>query len=567
MYQCLLADVRVTYKVPIGSPDVTLEWVLKEGPRLDKDMLRFFEFGGEPPCFPEWLAPLWERAYTCCDTHLFEVLRTVLGFCYKAEYEPTQQQIRDAEEAFLDVEDGIRVWDESHDLPSDPFYRRVRVLVHQVLKRATMDEFQSSMPSHGPGAVFPSRVPQDKSNFSTSYRPVQRFYAWDQWFQGVFTDSPGLGDFAEEEFGTCRMVAVPKDARGPRLICVHPAELIWIQQSQRKVVERVITSSPLTSGFINFDDQSVNGALALRASRDREFCTLDLKEASDRLSLKLVSYLLGSWADVLEASRARDCKLLSGRIVTLRKFAPMGNCLTFPIESLIFWAIAHIAMGGGREAPVYVFGDDILFPSSQYEEVIRRLVMAGLVPNRLKTFRRGFFRESCGVDALWGVDITPLRTKVGGCRTYAQAESLCSLARRAEERGYRFLPDGIYAEVRRFMGTLGKPLGFSNNPSTQGVYQYVRAEFGELITKLDGTPGFQIRFNSNLQRWETRYHRVAPLQKEGPWSSWWNLLDSLVRLESREASRDEPGERGLSYAVPNRSQLQLGWTPVLMNRA
>jgi hypothetical protein len=27
-----------------------------------------------------------------------------------------------------------------------------------------------------------------------------------------------------------KLIAVPKDSRGPRLICVHPAESIWIQQ-------------------------------------------------------------------------------------------------------------------------------------------------------------------------------------------------------------------------------------------------------------------------------------------------------------------------------------------------
>jgi len=50
VYERLLADVCVLSGVPLGAPDeITYAWVLKEGPSLDKAILRYIEYGGEIP--------------------------------------------------------------------------------------------------------------------------------------------------------------------------------------------------------------------------------------------------------------------------------------------------------------------------------------------------------------------------------------------------------------------------------------------------------------------------------------------------------------------------------------
>lgn len=573
-YNRLLADVRYTFKVPIGFPDVTHEWVLIEAPKLDKALLRSFEGTGEIPDFPEWLAPLWNAYTKTGDMSLLRLLRTVLCFGYKAEYEPTKQQLEEAEASFVEVEHGIAVWDDSHEPALDPFYRACRVAIHRVLSRARLDSFRSALPHHGPGAVFPSRKPWVKSAFTTQYSSIARYYPWDEWFQGIFIDA--LMDQpppVESEQILCAMRAVPKDSRGPRIICVHPVEAIWVQQSQRSVVERAIAQHPLAGKAIKFDDQTVNGMKALESSRTRSFVTLDLKEASDRLSNKLVNYLLGSYADILSCARATHVRLLSGRHVELRKWAPMGNCLTFPIESLVFWAIVHTAIRChvNIDADIYVFGDDILFPTDMYDVVLPRLVAAGLVPNRDKTFKDGFFRESCGVDAFKGVDITPLRTKgTDGIASYANAESWCSLARRAQiVYGLRELPEWIYGTLDKWLYSRGKfrYLPITNNPSVQGIAKLVQVGKDTLVSMAQelelahhGHANQKVarvwRWNLDLQKVETRTIRVrTPLRRDR--RSWWNVLDSLILLE-------RGGEAGgLAYADPNRSQPQFGWTEVI----
>lgn len=556
MYVRLLADVQRISGIPMGSPNVSDEWVLVEAPKLDKTMLAYFEGIGEIPIFPDWLAPLWSAAQVRPDLYL-RMLRTVLLFGYKAEYVPTQQQLEIAESGFLDAEDGIRVWNSSHDESSDPFYRRVRSLIHRVLSKCTVDRFDVALPCHGPGAVKPAYKPWMKGDFSTDYISIRAFYTWD-FFQGIFIDEPDCGSIVEGNDIVCSLTAVPKDSRGPRLICVHPKEAIWVQQSQRTVVEHAIASSPLTNGFIVIDDQEVNGNLALAASIDRSFCTLDLKEASDRLGFRLVNYLLGSFGDRLSCARATHVKLLSGRTVPLLKWAPMGNCLTFPIQSLVFWAMVQTAIvtHTGRYGSVYVYGDDIIFPSDMYDQVIKRLVSAGLVPNRNKTFVRGSFRESCGIDAFNGHLVTPLRTKVGQCHSYTDAVSLCSLARRAAGLGYSSLADYAYELVRGFLRSKGQALPISNNEDCQGIFEYKAVSLDRMISEYayldDGSPN--IRWNYNYHRFESRVLLQKPLLKRASHSRW-NVVDSLLKLA--KANPQETG--GLVYADPSRSRPELGW--------
>jgi hypothetical protein len=111
------------------------------------------------------------------------------------------------------------------------------------------------------------------------------------WHDIMVTESKGR--IMEKTDIVAKLTAVPKDSRGPRLICVHPKEAIWIQQGQRLKLEAAITSSNLTKGRINFTDQTVNGGLALESSKSGRLATLDLKEASDRISCNsCVTYLV-----------------------------------------------------------------------------------------------------------------------------------------------------------------------------------------------------------------------------------------------------------------------------------
>jgi len=565
VYKRLLADVCVLSGVSLDAPEeITYDWVLKEGPLLDKEILRFIENGGESPCLPGWLVPLWDRFIITNDASYLKYLRQVLVFCYKAEYEPTKEQYEIAQSEFVNTDDCVRVWDSAFNssLPHPVLSTARHTVTACGREIARKRKFREIVPSHGPGAVFPPRKPWEKSHFSTLYRPIMEYYPYDQFYCGIWsywTDvmvAERSGTLHEEDEITANLIAVPKDSRGPRLICVHPAEAIWIQQGQRLVLEAAIDQFPLTRGKINFTDQSVNGQLALSSSKTRELVTLDLKEASDRMSAELVRYLFGEtlygW---LSCSRARYVKLLDGRVIQLQKWAPMGNALTFPVQSLVFWALVHasiLSRYGIDCTDIYVFGDDILYPVEYHEGVLRGLVLAGLVPNMAKTFARGLFRESCGVDAYNGEDVTPLRVRKQGINSTQDAVSYLDLAKRLRLRRYECCSAFIYQQLSQYLGRL--PL--SNNPDSSGFVEYVDIDWVHLMLMEPC-----MRFKRRFQVWGVPCLMVKGCTNTSYTRDWYHVQDSLIRLAHMG---QEVSDRGTEYPYPYRARLTYGWTDCIM---
>lgn len=240
-----------------------------------------------------------------------------------------------------------------------------------------------------------------------------------------------------------KLASVPKTQDAARLINVENALRMRYQQGQRAALYDHVESHPLTAGHVCFTQQDINGQLALAGSESGEWGTLDLKKASDLNGLALVRALWPSNVTrKLEATRTESCyippitlpsgKVIPARVLEMKKFAPMGSAVCFPVEALTFWAIACAALidkyywMGLTEAAsrVYVYGDDIVVPSRDAVDVIGALELFGLKVNRNKSFWRGPFRESCGVDAFSGRVVTPVKLKKRIPQGVGDAESL-----------------------------------------------------------------------------------------------------------------------------------------------
>lgn len=195
------------------------------------------------------------------------------------------------------------------------------------------------------------------------------------------------------------MITVPKSAKTDRVICYEPHGNIWLQLGVGAFMKH-----RLLKFGVDLKDQSINRRRALSASRDGRLSTIDLSMASDTLALELVYELLPiDWAMYLDDLRSKKTLWPDGTWRENQKFSSMGNGFTFELESLIFFALASAVTND-----VSVFGDDIIVPTTAYQHVLDVLGSAGFVPNGTKSFSRGFFRESCGMDAFCGVDCTPV---------------------------------------------------------------------------------------------------------------------------------------------------------------
>lgn len=386
------------------------------------------------PSYPKFLRSLWwiVRNDSLVDSttlaHAIRIARTLfLGF-YKLEVPFTDEQKERKLQEFISAENDVSEF----SLPVD---NRVTEYAEHALAAALADlticntDVRGGLvplfPKHGPGAVATGEKDEKKWVFTHFYESLHQRYPYYDFMYGLRSNGRCLHlaataqryrSMTREQTPTAKLIFVPKDSRGPRIISSEPNELQFMQQAVARKLVSWIEKSPITGGHVNFTDQTVNGKLALDNSFTGEFATLDLSEASDRVSQVLVQRCWPQHQlEDLWALRSYHTLLPSGEKLELKKFAPMGSALCFPVESMIFWALCVGALQVAGltfvEAcsQVYVYGDDIIVPSRHCTRVVRALTDHGLVVNNQKSYWQGHFRESCGVDAWKGKNVTPQR--------------------------------------------------------------------------------------------------------------------------------------------------------------
>jgi hypothetical protein len=269
-------------------------------------------------------------------------------------------------------------------------------------------------PRHGPGAVATRQQLWEKYLWNNVSSRITRMYPLDEYFYAclghVCDTYQGFRSLKEESL-PARVILVPKDSRGPRLISCEPVDFQWVQQGLGRAVVHHVESHRLTKHNVFFTNQRTNQIGALLGSSTGKYATLDLKEASDRVSVELVHLLFPSRiVEYLDSCRSLSTVLPDGREISLQKYAPMGSCLCFPIMALTIWAIlAASARDTDARESIAVYGDDVIVQTAEAANAIEQLESYGLLVNRDKSCTGGFFRESCGTDAFKGVDVTPVR--------------------------------------------------------------------------------------------------------------------------------------------------------------
>jgi hypothetical protein len=381
-------------------------------------------------------------------------IRQICLMYYKTKLPYEDDQIRAVEEAFkasetaltgldlsasatyvhpFELEAGMRENKDAVDRQLlDTALTRARHLVCKLLYRSDPMDI---LPQHGSGASSCKTNPWDRYKSFRFIPKLDAVYNYREWFyisQGVDVapsekEHVDMLEVCEEPLA--RVVYVPKDSRGPRLISTEPREYMFIQQGLMSKLYDAIGMYPTVKAQLDCQDQMRNKHLARFGSETGSVATLDLKEASDRVSLTLVERLFPQqWVRSLKACRSIGTVLPSGEVVTFRKFAPMGSAVCFPVEAICFWALANaaVALHRGYDWTEYVqalfedathsletavnqiavFGDDIIVPTDTAKSVMSVLESVGLLVNRNKSFLRGPFRESCGGDFFLGEDVS-----------------------------------------------------------------------------------------------------------------------------------------------------------------
>lgn len=370
-------------------------------------------------------------------------------------------------------------------------------------------------PKHGAGAVADARrgkeykyaFPNWSARLESVFPLADIGYAnYSLWGDDLLHNNVGF----EDREVPSRLITVPKEMKGPRLIASEPISNQFCQQAiLRFLVNK--THNGILNGNINFHDQELSRVMALSASADRKYATIDLKHASDSVSCWLVERFWNKNRSVLSAlmaSRTSSCLFPSGEIMNLKKFTTMGAATTFPIQTILF-AATCIAVEcwseGGRSVKDMlsflkrrkgrsrVFGDDLIVPTDSAKTVIKVLNFLGFEVNLTKSFTEGNFREACGIAAYKGTDVT--QTYVYETFDRARPSSLASVRECSNNlhlAGYwntaAFLASTVPPSVARHIPVVQAESG------RPGWASFVGSSLSGLVT----------RYNEDLQRVEVR---------------------------------------------------------------
>lgn len=387
--------------------------------------------------------------------------------------------------------------------------REARILLSRLF--ASFDPLDI-YPRHGPGAVATKQQLWDKYHWVNISEKITAKYALDAYFYASLThfcdDVKRLGTLRGEDL-PARVCLVPKDSRGPRLISCEPVDYQWVQQGLGRAIVELVEKSCITKYNVHFTDQGPNQRGALLGSKLGKYATLDLNEASDRVSLSLVRLLFPPHiCECLEACRSSATVLPTGKVLKLKKHAPMGSSLCFPIMALAVWAILTAAAPDAdtREC-ILVYGDDVVVPTAFAGDAIEKLESFGLKVNQDKSFTKGFFRESCGVDAFKGYDVTPVKLKTvwSSTRSPESFVAWVAYANSLYERKYFCVYDYIVEGLLHLYGPIpakelgllvpslpevpehARPLRRRNNTGLQKLQYYVLDTKAPVVTRvIDG---------------------------------------------------------------------------------
>lgn len=420
------------------------------------------------PIFREYLAFFRTR-----DPRVLQYILSFLLFAKKGRYE-------DAELEKLAFRKWIQIEDRLSVLELPPWTANLRRIL-DVCCRSW--EFRDFLPKHGNGSVAERGVKgvEHKNSIFSGHRRISYLYFRED---NIFMDCDERsvapdGSFTVDHCSTdtSRLMFVPKDHKSARSICMEPTVFMWAQQGVRHYYERWLSESPL-GDHIFLREQERNQEASAFGSLTGEVDTIDLSSASDCVAWDLVKRIFP--AKVLKhlaGTRTSKVELPDGSVRHVRKYAPMGSALCFPIQSTIYaaialmvgicqyygvdWSVPGVLDGldiermhesafastlghhGSRFSHYLCYGDDIIVDSRLTTEVINALTALGFEVNVSKSFvGNEAFRESCGEYHFDGESVSPYFFKTDEVSSRIGIAALAGLidhANRAMHFGYSTL--------------------------------------------------------------------------------------------------------------------------------
>jgi len=452
-------------------------------------------------------------------------------------------RVAKAMRAYVECEKDVRQSDmKLTEKDFDEFQRMSNLLFREVFTQMDRDVYYGELlPKHGPGATAEGLTSNGKYQQQLWTRRLEEVFPSYKYLipNHHFTDE--LEKVSVLEPGSeipVRVISVPKTLKTPRIIAIEPTCMQYMQQALLRCFISSFERDELLKKMIGFDDQGPNQALACQGSANGRTATLDLSEASDRVSNQLVRVMLSNWphlSKAVDATRSRKADVPGHGVIRLAKYASMGSALCFPMEAMVFTTLIFLGIQKSLNTTmnrndvnrfrdsVRVYGDDLIVPVDHVHTVVQTLEHFGVRVGLDKSFWTGRFRESCGKEYFNGHDVSLVKVRQVLPHTTADAtEVIATVALRNQ-----FYLAGYWKTARWLDSRLMKILKY---------LPYV-APTSSVLGRVSFL-GYQAeRMHPSLHSPLVRGYVVqakAPSDKLGGYGA---LLKCLLRLESRSYSR------------------------------
>lgn len=466
------------------------------------------------------------------STYAIHAIRQLCNFYKKVNLPCTEIRENKTLENFVQTD---RSLDDTLRYSDDEDYQNFLKVSRIIVSSFGSVEIDDLLPHHGPGSTYEAIT----GNKKYSCKNVSWYTCLEPYFQeSILYNSDESYNLAQENYksylseSTVKVITVPKTLKGPRTIAMEPLVMQMAQQSVKDYLVRKIASSPLTSGHINFKDQGINQRLALESSITRALATLDMKDASDRIHKDYVYDMYSVnpvLRDLMFCTRSSKASVL-GQHISLNKYASMGSALCFPAMSLYFYCVIATSLLKQRglvpsyktiqkcTRSVYVYGDDIIVPTRMVDSAVSMLTKFGNIVSHSKSFIKSSFRESCGLDAYKGVNVTPIYVRSTPPQKWTDASQLISYVETANQ----FFDSGRYNIFNYMKNVVENVLGVL--PETCENCEGLGWRFGAEGKR---------RYNRNLQRTEVRSFVPCVVYKKDCIKDYNALSKCLCNLERK----------------------------------
>nr|QDH91181.1 MAG: RNA-dependent RNA polymerase [Leviviridae sp.] len=366
---------------------------------------------------------------------------------------------------YVECEQEVRIVDQ--ELSSSDFaeFKRMATMLFQdVFDKVDRDVYYNRLiPKHGPGSTADGLTGNGKYNQAVWTDRLEAVlpageYLLPNW--SYFSQLEGV-DFLEPGAEVpVKVTLVPKTLKTPRVIAMEPTCMQYMQQAILCSFLEHFGEDDFLPKIIGFDDQVPNQELARQGSFDQRTATLDLSDASDRVSNQLVRSLMyrhPHMSAAVDATRSRRAELPGasdgsvGGVIRLAKFASMGSALCFPMEAMVFTTLIFLGIQRSLNTSlcrrdlfryagsVRIYGDDLIVPIDHVHTVVQTLEHFGARVGMGKSFWTGRFRESCGKEYFNGHDVSLVRVRQAfptQRQDVTEVESLVSLRNQLYLSGY-----------------------------------------------------------------------------------------------------------------------------------